>query len=158
MGLRCVALMEATKALVVLVAGFGLLSLIHHDLHAVAERVIARLHLNPAKHTARIFLDALANVNDSRLRLLAVLALSYAVVRLVEAYGLWRARRWAEWFAVGSALIYVPFELYELARGYDPLKLGALIANLLVVAYLVHVMRSKHPRRPAAENKAPQTG
>ena len=40
MGVRTVAIFEGAKGLIVLVAGFGLLSLIHRDVQAVAESVI----------------------------------------------------------------------------------------------------------------------
>ena len=41
--LRTVALIEAAKGALVFVVGFGLLSLIHHDVQRFAERLIAHL-------------------------------------------------------------------------------------------------------------------
>lgn len=35
-------------------------------------------------------------------------------MRFVEAYGLWRERRWANWLAAISEGIYLPVEIYEL--------------------------------------------
>ena len=67
----------------------------------------------------------------------------YALVRFIEAYGLWRARLWAEWLAAASGAIYVPFELYELSRGVSWIKLAALAANLAVVAFMVLSLRSR---------------
>jgi uncharacterized membrane protein (DUF2068 family) len=74
----------------------------------------------------------------------------YAVVRFVEAYGLWHARRWAEWFAVVSGGVYLPMELYELSRGVTLLKVGAILLNLLVVIYLIGMLKpAKHkPQAP----------
>jgi uncharacterized membrane protein (DUF2068 family) len=89
-GLRTVAFFEALKGVLVLIVGFGLLSLVHHDLQAAAERLVRLSHLNPAHHYPRVFIEASANINDSRLRLLAALAFLYAGVRFIEAYGLWR--------------------------------------------------------------------
>lgn len=66
--------------------------------------------------------------------------LGYAVVRLAEAYGLWLGRRWAEWLAALSGGIYVPVELYELSRGVTAIKIGALILNACVVAYMCGVL------------------
>src|SRR4051812_37503034 len=45
-GVRLVATLEATKAFLVLLAGFGLLRLVHHDVSAIAAKLITRLHLN----------------------------------------------------------------------------------------------------------------
>ena len=135
-GLRLIAAVEAAKGLLVLIAGFGLLSLAHRDLQHAAERLVAHLHLNPASRTPRIFLELAANATDTQLILLAALAAAYAALRLAEAYGLWRARRWAEWLAAGSGAIYVPFEIYGLLLGFSWLKTSALLLNLAVVAYV----------------------
>lgn len=140
-GVRGVAIFEAAKGGLVLLAGLGLLSLIHRDLQAFAEQCVARLHLNPARHMGRILLDAATRLNEPRLLLLAFLALLYASVRFVEAYGLWHGRRWAEWFAVASSGVYVPLEMYELSQGFTWLKLFMLATNLAIVVYLGAVLR-----------------
>jgi len=140
-GLRAVAVYEAAKAALVLLAGFGVLSLMHRDLQAVAEQLVAHLHLNPAKGYPRIFLEAAANVTNARLWLLAGFALVYAIVRGVEAYGLWWGKRWAEWVAVVSGALYIPAELYELARGVTWIKLLLLCVNVCIVAYMIYVLQ-----------------
>lgn len=129
----------------VLLSGFGALSLIHRNLHAIAEQLIAHLHLNPAKHYPRIFLDAADQMTDPRLWMLAILAMAYALMRFVEAYGLWRGRRWAEWFAAISGAIYVPFELYELATEVTLLAAMALVVNLLIVAFMILTLKTVKP-------------
>src|SRR5579859_647617 len=121
-GLRLVAVFEAAKGVLVMLAGFGILALMHRDLQDYAEQLVAHMHLNPAKGYPEIFIDAAANATNARLWMLASFALAYSVVRWIEAYGLWRAKRWAEWVAVASGGIYVPAELYELARGVSWMK------------------------------------
>jgi uncharacterized membrane protein (DUF2068 family) len=136
-------LFEAAKGALVLMAGFGLFELMHRDAEHVADLLSRRLHLNPAREHARIFLELLSNLSSTRLWLFAALALTYSCVRFIEACGLWRNRAWAKWFAALSGAIYVPFELYELYVGPSRLKLAALIINLAVVAYMVHSIRKK---------------
>ena len=85
-GVRTIACLEALKGVLVLVVGFGLLALVHQDLQVAAERLVHLSHLNPAHHYPRVFIEALANTNDARLRLLAALAFLYAGVRFIEAY------------------------------------------------------------------------
>lgn len=142
---RAVALLEVAKGALVLLAGFGALSLIHHDAQRLAEQLVGHLHLNPAKHYPRIFIDAAAHLTDARLWVLAALAAAYGLVRFVEVYGLWRGRRWAEWFAVVSGGIYVPFELYELLQGVTWLSLGALGVNVLIVGFMLNALLRDHP-------------
>ena len=141
LGLRAIALFEAAKSLVVLLAGFGLLFLIDRDVQAIAERFIAHLHLNPASRYPRIFLQVATRTTSGHLQLLALGALIYSALRLVEAAGLWRANRWAEWLGVGRGLIYVPFEVLALVRRPGPEPLLALVVNLGVVLFLTIQLR-----------------
>ena len=139
-GLRIVSLFEAAKGLLVLLAGFGVLALIHEDLHQVAKELVRHFHLNPASHYPHIFLKASKNWNDGQLLALACSALFYALVRFVEAFGLWRQRRWAAWFGLMSGGAYVPIELFEIAHGATWPKLVLLIVNAGVVGYLGYAL------------------
>ena len=138
--LRTVALFEAFKGALVLAAGCGLLALFHGDAQGFADALVGRLHLNPAKNTPRVFLQLLENISNSQLWLLAGFAAMYATLRFIEAYGLWRGRRWAEWLAALSGGIYVPVEIYELTRGVSWIKLAALLLNAAVVAYMCYTL------------------
>jgi uncharacterized membrane protein (DUF2068 family) len=80
-------------------------------------------------------------MKDSRLRSLAALALLYATVRFVEAYGLWHVRAWAEWFAIISGSVYIPIEIYELFHRTTWMRALVLATNLAIVAYLLNVRR-----------------
>ncbi len=154
-GLRAVAVFEAAKGVLVMLAGFGILALMHRDLQDYAEQLVAHLHLNPAKGYPEIFIDAAANASNARLWMLASLAFTYSVLRWVEAYGLWRARRWAEWLAVASGGIYVPAELYELARGINWMKIMLLALNLGIVLYMVYVLWRDKRRRIEPQRGGP---
>jgi uncharacterized membrane protein (DUF2068 family) len=151
-GVRAIALFEAAKGALVLLAGLGLLALVHRDVQAFAERLVRVSHLDPASRYPRIFIDAASRVTDARLWLLAGAATAYALVRGVEAYGLWFERRWAEWFALVSAGLYVPVEVYELLHHASWAKATLLMTNVLVVAYLAYaLMHSEDQDRELAE-------
>jgi uncharacterized membrane protein (DUF2068 family) len=149
-GVRAVAFFEALKGTLVLVAGFGLLSLVHRDLEDLAERLVEHSHLNPASHYPRVFIEAAARTSDARLRTLAAMAFAYSTVRFVEAYGLWKMRAWAEWFAIISGCVYLPIELYELIERATLIRAGVLVINAFIVAYLLYVRLSRTGR--AAED------
>lgn len=142
--LRAVACIEAAKGVIVLIVGCGLLTLIHRNVQHYAERLVPHLHLNPAQGYPRVFLDLAAQITDARLWLLACAAAAYALVRFVEAYGLWYERRWAEWFAALSGGVYIPFEIHGLLTHPSRLTLAALIVNLVVVAVMaLELVRKK---------------
>ena len=147
--IRAIALLEGAKGAVVLLAGFGVLSLVHRDAQHVAEEIVRHLHLNPAKHYPQIFLHAAGRLTEARLWWLVAGALAYCAVRFVEAYGLWRQRGWAEGFAAASGAVYLPFELLKLVHGDRVVAGIALAVNVIVVAFMVHALWSR--RRAKAE-------
>ena len=140
-GLKVIALFEALKGILVLLTGVAAFSLVHQNIQVVAEQMVGHLHLNPAKHIPKIFIAAASNLNDGRLRSLALLALLYSSMRFVEGFGLWFAKRWSEWFALLSGGIYLPIELYELAKGFTWLKICFSAINLSVVLYMAFMLK-----------------
>lgn len=134
------AFFEAAKGALVIVVGFGLAAFAGRGVEEVAERLVHHLHLNPAHHYPHILLDAARNISNRQLLGLAALALVYAALRLIEAYGLWRRRPWAQWLAALSGAIYLPFEIYELHRGVTALRLATFAINLCIVAYMTLVL------------------
>ena len=155
-GVRAVAIVEACKAALVLLVGFGLLALIHRDVQALAEKFVRHSHLNPAGKYPRIFIDASERVTDANLWFLAALATLYSVVRAIEAYGLWHERRWAEWFALASSAIYLPVEVYELMHKFGPVKSSIFITNVVVVLYMAYALKhSADQDRELAEATPP---
>jgi uncharacterized membrane protein (DUF2068 family) len=143
-GMRAVAIFEAIKGALVLLAGFGVFTLLHRDAHEVAIELIRHLHLDPTKRLPHLFINALSQVNDAQLWLLVLLAVAYAAIRFAEAYGLWHGRRWAECFALISGAIYLPVEIYELTRGLSAIKAGALVINVLVILYMVFMLKRRY--------------
>ena len=139
-GIRLVALFEGLKGALILLAGFGLLALVHRDLQDVADELVRRFHLNPARHYPRIFIEASGKTTDTQLWLLAGAALLYAAFRFVEAYGLWRERRWAGWLAAVTGAIYVPLEVVALFRSITWVKLSTLIVNSAIVAFMTWML------------------
>lgn len=143
---RAVALFEAAKGVLVILAGFGLLALVHRDAQRVAEALVRHMHLNPARHYPRIFIHAASRLDDHRLHLLAAGAFAYAAVRLVEAYGLWGLRGWAEWMAILSTGLYMPVEAYELIRHVTVTRAVILFGNAVILALLLYVRFGVPPR------------
>ena len=143
-GLRAVAAFEAAKGVLVLLLGFGLLSLIHKNLEDVAERLTEILRINPEGKLSSVFLNLANHATDKTLWVLATGALVYATVRSIEAFGLWRGREWAQWFALLSGALYLPGEMYSLLQHPSGLKWGVLVTNAVVVTFMV-VVRADAP-------------
>jgi uncharacterized membrane protein (DUF2068 family) len=141
--IRAIAVFEAVKGVFVLVAGFGLLSLLHKDAHRIACEFISRVHLSPVQKYPKIFIDLADNITDSKLWFFAILALIYSAFRFVEGYGLWKERVGGEWLAVVSGTIYLPIEIYEVCVKVSVVSVFALVANIVVVGVVAYVLIQK---------------
>ena len=150
-GLRVVASIEAAKGALVLLAGFGFLALLHRDVEAMAEALVERFHLNPAHRYPKIFLELADKITDRHLWMLACGAAAYAVMRFIEAFGLWRARAWAEWFGILSGLLYIPLEVYGLMNKFGAAKLVMLVLNLGIVGFLARVRYAAEAEKEPTE-------
>ncbi len=139
-GLHVVALFEGLKGLLVLMAGFGLLSFLHKDINESAMHLVEYFHFNPTSHYPRIFLDLTEHITDTKLWYMAIAAAMYSVVRMIEAIGLWLRKTWAEWFAVLTGGLYIPVEIFEVTRRVTWPRVTVLSINVVVVIYLLVVL------------------
>jgi len=137
-GLRAVATFEAAKGLLVLVL-LVLLLAVHNRIEDYAEDLLYHLHIDFDRHFAQRFLHGASWVSDSPLWAVGVGAAVYASVRFIEAWGLWNRRVWAEWFAMLSGAIYLPFELMEVAKRATWEHVGILATNMVIVLYMLFI-------------------
>ena len=150
LGLRGIALFEAAKALVALMAATGFA--LHERLRPAIIDLSTHLHLDPANDRPLAIIHALRAAASTHLRLLAVGALVYAGMRLLEAVGLWRGRAWALWLGALSAAIYLPFEIVALCERPGVVTAALLCLNAAVAFYLAS--RVSAPRADARRRDA----
>ena len=153
-GVRAVATVEFTKGVVVVLAGLGLFSMRHRDVWGVAESLLEFFHVNPYHHYVGFFIDLVSKVSDVRLWKIATVAVVYATLRFVEAYGLWYALPWAEWMAFFTGAIYIPFEAADLYRRPTWFRVAIIVVNLLVVLYMLYLRLEAEQKRRAAHQPA----
>lgn len=139
-GLKLIAALEAFKGVISLLVGIGLHTLAGRNLQQIAETLVSHAHLNPASHIPGVFIHAASSFPVSDLSLMAVGALVYALVRLIEAYGLWHGLVWTEWFALGSGAIYIPLEIYEIFAHANIWSVAVFLVNVLIVWYMAKVL------------------
>jgi len=140
-GLRTVAVLEALKGGLALVAAYLLISMIHHDVdfESAAENILFFFHIDPDRRLSQAFLNAADKMSDVNVMLIGSLAAAYALLRFLEGYGLWRQRAWAEWLAIVSGCAYIPFEVYKLIRHPNQFHWALLGINVIVVLYIAWV-------------------
>lgn len=80
-------------------------------------------------------------LKKATLQEVAALLTAYAALELVEAVGLWMAKRWAEYLTFIATTVLLPLEIHELTRRVTFFKVSALVINLAVVIYLLWAKR-----------------
>jgi len=140
---------------VLLAVGLVLVTHPHTNWGTEITHLGQRLGLNPNGNWMRKLLEKVRKLPANENTLFGVIALAYAALEAAEAYGLWHRRRWGEWLTVlATSLLLIP-EVWELSKGTSPLKVGALLVNLAVVAYLIWRIRRTPARgAPAVPSQA----
>jgi len=140
-GLRTVALIEALKGVLALSGAYFLVRMIRHDVdfEEAAKHILFFFHISRHHHLSRQFLEAAERLSNASLGAIFGIAIAYASLRFLEGYGLWRQRVWAEWLAIVSGCIYLPFEIRLLVRRPNEFHWVILLINVLVVLYIAWV-------------------
>ena len=150
LGLRGIAVFEAFKGLLALLIGIWVLTLMHKDMEEVAARILDALHINPEGHFSHRIMRFAERLTDRNLWIFVFGILVYTTIRFIEAVGLWLEKEWAEWFALLSSSMYVPWEVYELARHQSWMRWVVFGVNLLIVLYLLWLRIEMHRIRKQA--------
>jgi uncharacterized membrane protein (DUF2068 family) len=86
-------------------------------------------------------INHLFSLSTRKLYLYGFAIAAYAAVNALEAVGLWRAKRWAEYLTLFEVTVLLPLEIYELTLRISALKIVTLVLNVAVVAYLLWAHR-----------------
>ena len=136
-GLLTIGLFKLAEAVLFFLVGLGVIHFIHRDLGDAAARLVGRLRVDPDGRLISWVLDHLDEITARRMRQIGVATFFYAGLRLTEGIGLVLEKVWAEYLTVGVTFAFLPWELYEIARRPDWVRVCLLLANLAVLAYLV---------------------
>lgn len=143
--LRIIAVWEAVKGALVIVAAAVALKFLRLDADHTIDVIVDHLHLDPAGHTSRILNQAADHLTDTRPVLIAVGALAYALLRFVEAYGLWFQKSWGWVLGIASAGLYLPIEIVDIVRHPKWTNVALFAINVLVIVLLWR-NRTRHQR------------
>jgi uncharacterized membrane protein (DUF2068 family) len=137
-----IAAERALRGIVLVAVGVVLLTHPHADWASEISRLAHRVGLDPNSNWIKRIIEKVKKIGSSQDTVFGAVALAYGGLEGTEAYGLWRRRRWGEWLTVlATSLLLIP-EVWELTKSVSALKLGALLANLLIVAYLLWRLRA----------------
>jgi uncharacterized membrane protein (DUF2068 family) len=148
-----IGLFKLLKGLLLVAAGIGALRFLHKDLAASVNHWVDVLRIDPENRFIHPILAKIFAVSPKQLKELGVGTFIYAALLLTEGIGLLLRQHWAEYFTVISTGIFIPLEIYELARHFTAVKALVLLINVAIVVYLIGQLR-----RERRITGAPQTG
>ncbi len=132
-GLHLIALVEASKGCLALLAASGLELIGPAPLQRWIHALIARFQLDP--HNGAIAWLGSA-ISPDGVHLAALVAALYGCMHVLEGWGLWRAKAWASWLGCVTCMLYLPFDVYALVTHPGWLAAAVVAINLIVVAVL----------------------
>ena len=154
--LLLVGLFKLLKGVLLLAVGLGALELLRHDVSDVITHWLEIVRVDPGNRLVTALLSRIFSVTPGQLKAASVGTFVYAALYLIEGIGLLRRRRWAEYLTIVTTAGLIPFEVYELAKHFTPVKIIALLVNIGIVVYLVlRVRREHHPRMKTASARYP---
>jgi uncharacterized membrane protein (DUF2068 family) len=149
--LKIIAAFEVFKAILAMLAGLGLISVMHRDIQAVVLELEQALHLDLHRPFAVMLIQQVDSLHSNQLLAMLGLVLCYATLRVIEAIGLWFDTAWAKWLAAISGLMYLPIELYELTQSVTLIKVLVTVLNIAVVLYISRDLRQHLHHRKVQE-------
>ena len=139
--LRTIAVFKFVKAVLLVIAGAGVLRLVHRDIGSLAQHLVDKFHIDPGTPYVADALSRISSLTPHRLQQIGLVAFVYAGLFLLEGAGLWSLKRWGEWVTVVITGSLLPIEIYELVHHPTFPKTAVLLMNAAIVAYLIWRIR-----------------
>jgi uncharacterized membrane protein (DUF2068 family) len=139
--LLAIAVFKLVKGVLLVAVGIGALKLLHKDVAQTVLDWVDVLRVDPDNRFIHGVLSHAFSISPKQLKAASVGTFIYAGLLLTEGTGLLLGKRWAEYFTIITTGGLVPLELYELSRHITAAKIGVLIVNVAIVAYLVARVR-----------------
>ena len=143
-GLAAIALFEAGKGVLAFLAAAGLEISGPAPLRNIVNTLIHRVGADPEHGSFASLLDL---ITPDTVHVGAIALVAYGLLRMVEAWGLWRAKAWASWLGGISAALYLPLDVYAITRHPGWASWLLLAVNVLVVWVLARDIGKRRPLR-----------
>ncbi len=138
-----IAAERTLRAIVLVVVGLVLVTHPHTNWANTITDLTRDVGLDPSNNGIQRIISKIAAISPRKYVLFGAVAIAYGALEGGEAYGLWRRRRWGEVLTVvATSVLFIP-EIWELAHSVTLLKVGALLVNIAVVAYLLMRLRQQ---------------
>jgi uncharacterized membrane protein (DUF2068 family) len=136
LGVRLITLQKGIWGSVLLIAAMAVGILRWEHIVEPVQFILEELSVDPRSRLWSFLVGLVPSIDLRQLTRLSIFLFVYAVVSLVESWGVWYRKLWVEIFLVLETAAFLPFEIIELIKKLSFLKLGIFAINLLIVIYL----------------------
>ena len=137
------------KGLLLLLLSAGLFSLINKDLDLLSQQLADILNLDVDNYYINLLLSKIGMAKTTLLIELSIGLVLYGIVCLIQAYGLHKRKRWAEYLTVVAIGLFIPFEVYEVVHRLSVSRVAVLVLNIVIVYYLIKHKEFFQKKSPA---------
>jgi uncharacterized membrane protein (DUF2068 family) len=139
---------DVLRAAALFLLGADIFHHLNDDLREIVEHWIETFRLDPHNRRFNWLMAALSGWDRRRLEEVGIGTFFYAILLLLEGVGLWFGRRWAAYLSVVVVAVFIPLEIFELAKEVTGIRLTVLAVNALIVWYLTARILWRHPETP----------
>jgi uncharacterized membrane protein (DUF2068 family) len=147
LGFKVIGTFKLISGIAALALGIWSLYFLDQDPAHGLARIISQLGLDPQNRVIHWVLSAVTGVDRKHLRAIEAGTFFYALLHIIEGTGLILERDWAGYLVVIATSSLIPFEIHEIAKKMDLLRISILVANVGIAIYLIVTLRIEHARR-----------
>ena len=139
--LKAIALFRGLRGLVIGSVGIAISSQTDQSLMRQVDLILENLDIAPS--VIQLLDKAMGAPQEQLVKHLVVIALAWAMLLCVQAYGLWQNRYWAVWLAFATSVFVLAGFAWVAAPIMGVQTTFIFAGNLLVSLYLLFLLRSK---------------
>jgi uncharacterized membrane protein (DUF2068 family) len=146
-GLKVIGALKLISGAMALFVGISVFRFLDHDPGPRAERIVSHLGLDPHNLFIHEVIARITGIDRTHLRTLEAGTFFYAALHTIEGIGLILGYHWAEYLVIVATGSLIPFEIYEIARKFTPIRVALFILNVAIVIYLIITLRKDRRER-----------
>jgi uncharacterized membrane protein (DUF2068 family) len=149
--LLVIAIFKFIKGCLLLALAVGLLQFLHRDIAKTLTHLANALRVDSGNHYLVGLLAKARLINGKQIGVISGLTFAYSSLFFVEGVGLYLEKTWAEYLTIIATSLFVPLEIFEIARHPNFWKVATLLINLSIVAYLIWIVRKQRQAKRKRE-------
>src|SRR4051812_41616198 len=152
--LRWIGTLQLIKGVLLFALALGFLSFLHRDVDGIVGVWMSKAGINIEKGRAAAFLEMLDLVTDKQLFEMSLVAFGFAGVLVTQGTGLLLRKDWAKYLTLVATSLLIPFECFEIAKGFGYIKLTVLLVNVAIVGIMIYLVRARRAAASPAQAAA----